>query len=117
MCTRPTAAADGPVEGGHLRVSEVVGVAEYLMADVRLGGVQGAGVVAQILGAPEHPIREGRVETAQRSQPGHRLVAKAGLGAKSVGHLAELGHLPGGQPQRFDGVDDTPGRSSPPQRS
>jgi len=66
------------VELGEGGCGEQVAVAEDLVDDVRLGGVEGHRRVPDVLGGVEDPLRERAVELAQWHEPGGGDVPEAG---------------------------------------
>jgi len=68
-------------------------VAHEFVDDVRLGRVQGLGVVPQVLGAEEGPERQAVQEVPARQQAGHRSEGKAGAALQEARNVFLLRHV------------------------
>ena len=72
-------------------------MADDLVDDVGLGGVERLARVPEVLGGVEGAAAQVGVELAQRHQPGGGAVAPAGERVQPLGDLVQLRHVVGGQ--------------------
>ena len=77
---------------------------DHLVDDVRLGRVERAARMAQVLRRVEHAVGERAVELVERDEPGGGKELEAGERLQPRGDLVELGHVVGGQRERGLGL-------------
>lgn len=77
-------------EVGEVLVREERNVAHEFVDDVGLGGVQGLGVVANVLGGVEGAKREAVEEVASREKASDGTDGEAGAGSQEVVDVADL---------------------------
>ena len=96
----PGRLAGEPLDLGDLRVGEQVPVPDHLVDDVRLGRVERAARVAQVLRRVEDAVGERAVELVERHEPGRGVELEAGQRLQARGDLVELRHVVLGQRER-----------------